>query len=406
MALLPVWIPESPEALQLKHEADDKFEANWKKYEDNPDLAFQEKNKAKEALWYGEFSEGREKQEVTLEELTETLNELGLQAVSEAVAKIRKKEEHIPLQEIVRDVLLSEDAPSYLSPSDKETIMVFCFPSRFTQQGEFDTPTDSIEQWEIEEKVEEVPGIPKLQRLVENNTISPEEFEGISEKIGEGEVLWKAIEATIKDSWTKETLLSIFSPETPQEKSENFFKDMPEYVANDREDPTIQLISENYTKIPWVDGEKASNEENFKTAIQEAANTVVDGKIFERTEGFERAMETIQLGEDKEAMYVALGEVHRYVNNYTGMRGKAWKEKLRVAQKKKNEALTQQEITFQELIAKAKKNTNSEQQARIQKVMEASQAEENDTVDTGDLGLWWELDIFWEDISDTPKKAA
>lgn len=300
---------------------------------------------------------------------------------------------------------LIEEIASYI-PKDEEWKQEEQEPPTEEDEGTSMMAENISENEEIH--VEEKPGFPVLQKLERNNIISPQHFESIQNELTNGNSLKDAIISSVENPDDRKHILSFFNEENPEKKAEIFFKNMPDEIAKNKDNSIVQLIAENYTEIPGKNGEKPSKEADFKTAIQEAANTTINGKEVSRNEGFERAMKTIQRGNDKEDMFIALWEVYSYVNRHEGARGRNDKQKQRLAQKAKAQKINEQEVTFQELIEQAKKNADTQQQARIEKVMAAQNAEKKDKVSNtwegwmgGDV-----LDILSEIQTDSPKKAA
>ena len=180
-------------------------------------------------------------------------------------------------------------------------------PSPEEETSEEEAMTARRENINGEMHTEEKPGFPVLQKLERNNIISPQHFESILQnELTNGNSLKDAIISSIENPDDRKHILSFFNEENPEKKAETFHKSMPDEIAKDKDNPIVQLIAENYTEIPGKNGEKPSKEADFKTAIQEAANTTIEGKTFPRTEGFERAMKMIQRGNDKKDMFIAL----------------------------------------------------------------------------------------------------
>lgn len=259
-------------------------------------------------------------------------------------------------------------------------------------------PWEEREVSEWENLPSEYPWISRISRLVEIWVITTEEQQSITRNVEDSWNLEESLRTTITDTGRLEDILTrIYPTSNPEERLRQFYSDMPEEVRRDQWNPILDLIAEHYVSFPDRDG-NVSQEQDFKIALQEAAYSTVHNKQFERTEGFEIAMNTIQRGEDKEEMFIALQEVFHHVNDHEGIRGRAGKERNRIAENQKNQALHQAEQTFAELITRARENANTEQMTRIQRVMEIQQAEAQDTISEGDLNLlWgWDLDVFQE----------
>ncbi len=252
---------------------------------------------------------------------------------------------------------------------------------------------------------DETPWFPTLSRLEQNGVISTEQLENISMEVETGTDINHAIENTITDSGIQETVLwTLNNQKTPEERADNFFKNMPE-EAKQWQDPIIDLIAENYREIPGKNGQEPNKNADFITAAQEAVNQVVDGKQFPRNDVFEKNMAKIQAGESKESVYLGLKAVHTYVNSISGKYAKASKKKLDTGKS----SVQEKKLLIAKIISQGRQKAEESQSAQQKKIeqVKAAEAQEDWTPEVWELDMLggWDLDIFVSRAESTKKQA-
>ncbi len=265
----------------------------------------------------------------------------------------------------------------------------------------------SPEKESRESHIEEVPGFPSIERLVDTGHISPEEFANIRTDLEWNTAPQTAITNNISDAWKSQEAIKLLEwGKTPEERSESFFADMPKEAANNKEDPVTELIAENYRAFPLKWWEESDKNIDFIIAAREAGNKVIEGKHLPKSETFEATLKTLQTSTDKWEVYLALKYIHKEVNTYQAARSKKLKEQNSKA--KKGSGLEKQKTTFAELIERAKANADKKQEQRIKEVMQAQMLEKKDTIETGEGGMWGDiLDMLWDiSPSSSEKKSA
>jgi len=121
------------------------------------------------------------------------------------------------------------------------------------------------------------------------------------------------------------------NPEKATELSEDWKVELPEdfkshELLSDSENDIVQLLAENYIKLPEWDNAQASFEADMQTCFETSANKLIEWKQFSRTETFEKAMKQISSGE-LESQLAAMNYIHKLVHTQEGQHGKKQTEK-------------------------------------------------------------------------------
>ncbi len=311
-------IAETPEALRAKRDADKRFEESGKKYDDDPSLAGKEQASIRESLGYWEFSVG-------------TNESWGFEA----------EEEGNP------DDILGELDDIELENTHDNT------------QTEVATEEKAIkEEWEVAtsnlEAFREHPATPILERFNKTESqydlpqITESDCQKILSNIWEESIdlqtLYASCDIDFEDynAWAnlKRYLAEgiKLNPEKTAESSEDWSIKLPEdftshELLSDNEDPIVQLLAENYIKLPEWEHAEASFEADMQTCFETTVNKLIDWKQFARNEAFSTAMREIQTG-DLETKLKALTYIEWLVHVEQAKWGKKNKEDLKAATKK------------------------------------------------------------------------
>jgi len=390
-------LAESPEQLQAQREADEAFNAAGQKYEENPELADKQTDAARESLWYGEFQESKEASEISLEDVIKTLNEFGLPEIADQVQKEQQKETNIPLEDIVKEVLLSSQL-SYVKETDKELAMVLCFPHRHIIQWEFSeksnpvqTVSDSVEDLsESPKDINEKPYSPLIDRLTDDHIVTAEVGLTIKQEL-EGETNFEQIiRANIPQTDIQQHIIDLWWALNSQEGAEKFQADFSDDFlselsdfTNEDKDFTSERGEEAFSMIGsayiiWESHDEASKRDALDTAFEMAANQAIDKKVFKRTESFEKNFEKVKNGDlDTSTRFAALIEVLNTVDNDQGFKGRSQKALLLKKQQLAKKIALQKEQEWQ--------------QASVNKEKTPEPFPEEVSSSEGEKSSWWDL---------------
>ena len=183
------------------------------------------------------------------------------------------------------------------------------------------------------------------------------------------------------------------NPEKTTESSEDWQVKLPEdfkshELLSDSENDIVQLLAENYIKLPEWDNAQASFEADMQTCFETSANKLIEWKQFSRTETFEKAMKQISSGE-LESQLAAMNYIHKLVHTQEGQHGKKQAEKgkkLKDTQVANNNAVDAfQEAQSSKAKAEAELHANN-------------QALEESTVLNAPEETWGDIDMLggWE----------
>lgn len=292
-------------------------------------------------------------------------------------------------------------------------------PSNSSEKVESDNPRPNSEapkEWEkspeVEntqlEKFKENPNYPILERFqeVSGGKLTQRDFSSLWEVLE----IWKTLDsetinkASFEDPQTQVYLENYVArvwelnkePKKVESKWGQEMYALPEEFTWDRllnkaEDPTIQLLLANYTRLPDRDG-NPNFEKDIHSTFEVTANKIIEGKKFPRGEAFDIAMKDIG-STDIETQLQALSYIHSLVNTHEWVKGKKWDEKMALLGKHSLKKESYLQLKIEKLQVKIeeeqlKKNTKEVQKLEIELEKVQEEVWKWDVFEAGQQDIW------------------
>lgn len=213
-----------------------------------------------------------------------------------------EKEKDFIIQKLAIAISCNDPSFIHLDPFDREKLVNILLPLVSDSEIHLSNVNESDETQNENLELSEYPWYPYILRMVDNGTITPEEFQDFLtafEDAGNIENIdFSSLHPAIKAVFEMISL----SDETQQKMNKsNFIWAFPDYAEDMELKPSLQLIWENFISIPVNKDWHVDNKRDFQTAVEVAANKILwkVKNIDRSTEKFKRAM--IDIKSEKQA---------------------------------------------------------------------------------------------------------
>ena len=159
---------------------------------------------------------------------------------------------------------------------------------------------------------------------------------------------------------------------------------------NDSKNEVIQLLAQNYIKIPDWENWQANFDKDIQTCFEITTNKIIIWKEFPRNEAFEIAIEDIKSW-DLETKIQALEYIHSLVNTSEWIR---WAKSKKLFEKVRSDNLAKKQAYLDFKITKLQKQIEQEWDKQKKKSIELQIEELKKEKQTDDFK--WEVFSWWE----------